>query len=143
MDNLPEELVYEILSYNHSYDSKLNEINKKCNQIFSKDIFKYKINKIINWYKQKTLHIPEDLFDIYIKPETNKSIIIKYYRKYYPMEYFKGYPEFFIKKLKRRDLQKFVENNLNKDVNQRKKIELIFFLNHPTISTEDLAYVGL
>lgn len=141
MNNLPEELVYEILSYNHNYDSNLNEINKKCKQIFNKNKFKYKIHKIMNWYKQKTLHIPEDLFDI--QPETNKSIIIKYYRKYYPMEYFKEYPEFFIRKLKRQDLQDFVDNNLNKDINQRTKIELIHFLNHPSITTGDLAYVGL
>lgn len=46
------------------------------------------------------------------------------------MEYFKEYPEFFIKKLKRQDLQEFVDNNLNKNVNQRTKIELIHFLNH-------------
>jgi len=95
MDNLPEELVYEILSYNHSYDSKLNEINKECNQIFNKDKFKYKINKIINWYKQKILHIPEDIFDI--QPETNKSIIIKYYRKYYPLNILKSTLNFLLR----------------------------------------------
>lgn len=40
MDNLPEELVYEILSYNHNYDSKLNELNKKCKLILNIKLIK-------------------------------------------------------------------------------------------------------
>ena len=70
-------------------------------------------------------------------------MVIRYFRKYYSMKYFKEYPEFFIKKLKRNDLQNFVDNNLNKDVNKRKKINLLKFLNHESISTNDIFYVGL
>ena len=59
------------------------------------------------------------------------------------MEYFKIYPEYFVKKLKRYDLEEFIENNLNKDVNKRNKIELLNFLKNDTITTEELFYVGL
>ena len=141
MDNLPNELVYEILSYNNNYDSRLNEINRKCNIIFNKNNYKDKIYKIIKWYKKKTFNISEESFDI--KPNTNKYLVIGYFRKYYSMKYFKEYPEFFIKKLKRNDLQNFVDNNLNKDVNKRKKINLLKFLNQESISTNDIFYVGL
>lgn len=141
MSELPIHIVQEILSYNHNYDSKLNEINKECKEMFNKDKFKKNISKIISWYKKKTLPIPEEYFDI--KPDTNKYVVIKYYRKYYPMKYFKEYPEFFIEKLKRYDLNEFLNNNLNHDIHERKKIELLHFLNHPLITTSELLYVGL
>ena len=59
------------------------------------------------------------------------------------MKYFKIYPEYFVKKLKRYDLEEFIENNLNKDVNKRNKIELLNFLKNDTITAEELFHVGL
>ena len=141
MDKIPEELIYEILSYNDYYNSKLNEINKNCQILFNKQKYKLYVNKIIKWYKQKTFNVKENDFEIY--DWTNKSDVLKYIRKYYEMEYFKIYPEYFVKKLKRYDLEEFIENNLNKDVNKRNKIELLNFLNNDTITTEELYYVGL
>ena len=41
------------------------------------------------------------------------------------------------------NLEEFIENNLNKDVNKRNKIELLNFLKNDTITTEELYYVGL
>ena len=35
MNELPDELVYEIISYNETYNTKFNEINKKCRTIFT------------------------------------------------------------------------------------------------------------
>ena len=141
MDKLPEELVFEILSYNHNYNSRLNEINKRCNILFNKQKYKFYVNRIIKWYKQRTFNVKENDFEIYVW--TDKSDVIKYIRKYYDMKYFKIYPEYFVKKLKRNDLQEFIENNLNKDVNKRNKIELLNFLDNDTITTEELFYVGL
>lgn len=141
MDKLPEELVFEILSYNHNYNSRLNEINKRCNILFNKQKYKFYVNRIIKWYKQRTFNVKENDFEIYVW--TDKSDVIKYIRKYYDMKYFKIYPEYFVKKLKRHDLQEFIENNLNKDVNKRNKIELLNFLDNDTITTEELFYVGL
>ena len=141
MDKLPEELVFEILSYNHNYNSRLNEINKRCNILFNKQKYKFYVNRIIKWYKQRTFNVKENDFEIYVW--TDKSDVIKYIRKYYDMKYFKIYPEYFVKKLKRNDLQEFIENNLNKDVNKRNKIELLNFLDNDTITTEELYYVGL
>ena len=141
MDILPEELVFEILSYNHNYNSRLNEINKRCNILFNKQKYKFYLNRIIKWYKQRTFNVKENDFEIYVW--TDKSDVIKYIRKYYDMKYFKIYPEYFVKKLKRHDLQEFIENNLNKDENKRNKIELLNFLDNDTITTEELFYVGL
>ena len=141
MDKLPEELVFEILSYNHNYNSRLNEINKRCNILFNKQKYKFYVNRIIKWYKQITFNVKENDFEIYVW--TDKSDVIKYIRKYYDMKYFKIYPEYFVKKLKRHDLQEFIENNLNKDENKRNKIELLNFLDNDTITTEELFYVGL
>ena len=141
MDKLPEELVFEILSYNHNYNSRLNEINKRCNILFNKQKYKFYVNRIIKWYKQRTFNVKENDFEIYVW--TDKSDVIKYIRKYYDMKYFKIYPEYFVKKLKRHDLQEFIENNLNKDINKRNKIELLNFLDNDTITTEELFYVGL
>lgn len=141
MDKIPEELIYEILSYNDYYNSKLNEINKNCQILFNKQKYKLYVNKIIKWYKQKTFNIKENDFEIY--DWTNKSDVLKYIRKYFEMKYFKIYPEYFVKKLKRYDLEEFIENNLNKDVNKRNKIELLNFLKNDTITTEELFYVGL
>tara|TARA_B100001093_G_scaffold516550_1_gene595616 strand:+ start:3479 stop:3904 length:426 start_codon:yes stop_codon:yes gene_type:complete len=141
MDKLPEELVFEILSYNHNYNSRLNEINKRCNILFNKQKYKFYVNRIIKWYKQITFNVKENDFEIYVW--TDKSDVIKYIRKYYDMKYFKIYPEYFVKKRKRHDLKEFIENNLNKDVNKRNKIELLNFLDNDTITTEELFYVGL
>jgi hypothetical protein len=141
MDKLPEELVFEILSYNHNYNSRLNEINKRCNILFNKQKYKFYVNRIIKWYKQITFNVKENDFEIYVW--TDKSDVIKYIRKYYDMKYFKIYPEYFVKKLKRNDLQEFIKNNLNKNVNKRNKIELLNFLDNDTITTEELFYVGL
>lgn len=141
MDKLPEELVFEILSYNHNYNSRLNEINKRCNILFNKQKYKFFVNRIIKWYKQRTFNVKENDFEIYVW--TDKSNVLKYIRKYYDMKYFKIYPEYFVKKLKRHDLQEFIENNLNKDINKRNKIELLNFLDNDTITTEELFYVGL
>jgi hypothetical protein len=133
-NEIPEELVYEILSYNYSYDSNLNEINKKCRQIFNKEEFKYKINKIMKWYKNNTFNFN----CIYL----DKTYFIKFFKKYYPINNFRTFPEFFIKKMNRNDLKKYIKNNLNKDFNKRKKINLIKFLNHQDISIQDLYDVG-
>lgn len=134
MDKLPYELVIEIISYNETYNTRFNEIDKNCNIIFNKNKYKSNVYKIMRWYKRNT-------FNFQLK-YVNKTYFIKFFRKYYPIDYFRSFPEFFIKKMNRNDLIEYVNNNLDKNVNKRKKINLILFLNHPAISIQDLCYVG-
>ena len=44
--------------------------------------------------------------------------------------------------MKRNDLIEYVNKNLNKKVNKRKKVNLIKFICHPNITLEDLCIVG-
>ena len=50
MENLPHDIVYNIMKFNHTYRSRLNIINKDCNKIFSKKEFINQANKIQQWY---------------------------------------------------------------------------------------------
>mgnify|MGYP007000041479 len=52
---------------------------------------------------------------------------IKFFRKYYSIDNFRIFPEFFIKKMKRNDLIEYVNKNLNKKVKKIKKVNLIKF----------------
>jgi|TARA_B100001248_G_scaffold74020_1_gene52862 hypothetical protein len=117
MNELPDELVYEIISYNETYNTKFNEINKKCRTIFNKNKYKIYVYKIIKWYKKNTFNFKLQLF-------LNKMYFIKFFRKYYSIDNFRIFPEFFIKKMK------------------RKKVNLIKFICHPDITLEDLCKVG-
>lgn len=135
MNELPDELVYEIISYNETYNTKFNEINKKCRTIFNKNKYKIYVYKIIKWYKKNTFNFKLQLF-------LNKMYFIKFFRKYYSIDNFRIFPEFFIKKMKRNDLIEYVNKNLNKKVNKRKKVNLIKFICHPNITLEDLCIVG-
>ena len=134
MNELPYELVYKIISYNETYNTRYNEINKKCNTIFNKTKYKNNVHKIIKWYKKNTFNFQYKY--------VNKTYFIKFFRKYYPINNFRNFPEFFIKKMNRNDLIEYVNIHLDKNTNKRKKINLIKFLNHPDISIQHLYSVG-
>ena len=141
MSTLCHDCIYNILDFNESYHSCNNMINKKYNALFNKNKYYNAVNKINSWYKKNTYP-----FNISGTEENNKNWytkknVIQYYRKYYPLQFLISYPEYIVSKLNRNDLQEYINNNMN-SLENRKKSEVISFLNLPTISKSDIEWAG-
>jgi hypothetical protein len=139
--NLPDDIIYYILSFNDSYTSILPLVNKECNKIFNKEKFVKCANKIKRWYKTYTYTEDYEHHSGRDWGSLPKKFIIQYYRKYYPIEYLMEYPDFMAKKLHRNDLHEYI-NNIMSPKSGRKKIEIIKFLNLPSISENDIVHTG-
>ena len=139
MNILSYDVIYHTLKFNYIYNSNYAIINRDCKKIFSKDKFNKYANKIKDWYKVNTFRKEyESNNDWYDLP---KKFIVKYYCKYYPMEFLLGYPEFMARKLRREDLVEYITNNMS-PISGRKKIEVIRFLYLPEISVQDISFTG-
>ena len=108
MSHLSTDLVYNILAFNAYYKSNISLVNKDCSKIFNKNKFIKDANKIQEWYKAYSYS--NEYQEIIDRDWSNvpKSILIKYYRKYYPKKYLMNYPEFMAKKLHRTDLEEYI-----------------------------------
>jgi hypothetical protein len=141
MENLPHDIVYNIMKFNHTYRSRLNIINKDCNKIFSKKEFINQANKIQQWYILRSYSKTYDQLFEGNWSNIPKRAIVKYYRKYYPTEYLMRYPEFMARKLHRMDLQDYINEQIS-PIETRRKIEVINFFNLPEVSTNDIIITG-
>ncbi len=140
MDCLSTDLLYNILAFNDSYKSNNPLVNKDCSKIFNKNKFIKDANRIQEWYKSYSYSNEYQIRNI-DWANVPKSILIKYYRKYYPKKYLMDYPEFMAKKLCCTDLKDYINENMSPK-ESRKKIEVINFLNLPEISTIDITIAG-
>ena len=139
--NLPNDIIYHILSFNDNYMSILPFVNKECSKLFNKEKFVKYANKNKRWYKIYTYTKDYEHHSGRTWDRLPKKFIIQYYRKYYPIKYLMRYPDFMAKKLNRNDLDEYINNNMSLEL-ERKKIEIIKFLNLPSISENDIGYTG-
>jgi len=138
MVNLNYDVIIKILKFNNSYTSKFHLINKELNEIFNKKKYHVAQLKIKKWYKNTSFPFPleTEWYDL------TKINIVQYYRKYYENEYLLGFPDFMARKLHRDDLQEYIDNNMNEDVNKRSKLKVIQFLNLNLVSKRDILIAG-
>ena len=137
MTNLCNDVIYETLNYNEHYNSKFHLINKEFYDLFNKKKYHNSQRKIKKWYLKYTYPYPHD--NEWYK--LSKRNIVQFYRKYYEIIYLMEYPEFMAKKLDRDDLTTYILNNMNEQHN-RKKEEVIRFLNLPIVSKQDIMITG-
>lgn len=134
MTELNYDILFSIFDVNENILSNFYLINKKFNERYKKKRYVRNVYKIIKWYKLNTYSLGKN-WELPIK----RIDLIKYYRKYYPYEYLKNYPEFLADKLNRDDLKDYIKNNMNK---KRSKLDVILFFNNNNISVSDIETVG-
>ena len=141
MANLPIPIIYNILNFNDTYHSEYVLLSKYFNKIFSKNNkFSKFVYKIMNWYKANTYRQEYEIESNRSWFDLPKKFVVKYYSKHYPKIHLMNYPEFMARKLHREDLQEYI-NNMS-PIEIRTKIEVIKFLNLPSISNSDIAFTG-
>lgn len=139
MYHLHDDIICYILKFNLRYNSRYNLLNKSYNNIFSKKKYHNAKNKINKFYKRYTYPYGIDTFEgNWI---LSKKILVDYYRKFYSVDHLLNYPEFIAKKLNRQDLHNYINNNMNVK-NNRRKIEVIRFLNLNSITRLDIYTAG-
>ena len=132
-----DDLLHFIFNYlNYSQLNKTILINKQINKISNELLSKYinSIIKIQRFYKKKIINWNE-IEDSSVCQ--NKNNLIRYYIKYYDVEYFLKFPEFMADKLNRPILKEYVLNNKT-----NKLSDVIKFLLLDNISISDIFFTG-
>jgi predicted CopG family antitoxin len=115
---------------------KLKVLNKHFNEVIQSLIEKYVKNAILiqRFYKKRIINWNE-IEDSSVCQ--NKNNLIRYYIKYYDVEYFLKFPEFMADKLNRPILKEYVLNNKT-----NKLSDVIKFLLLDNISISDIFFTG-
>lgn len=131
------------------YNNFLDFDNKKNVKLLNKDFYKLwkkdiDNGRIIKKYLIKYCKIDNDYLNNYYY-NTNK--IYRYYIQKYEMKYLLSYPEFLTSKAiqnydKKQKTLKWINDNLDKDINKRNRKDILRFFKENKISAKEIFYAG-